>query len=570
MARGELAGVDEIRDSAGALFAPLGFGFSDDWELIERREFSASSGESFFWPDDTYDEIEISAFGLTVGTDARAVRFRLSTDGSTFVSTANYTWCRWGVNSGGASGAATGTNETSFMGIVLLGTGTDELGGFMGRIFDVSNTTRKKMLMWQHGGRLADGLINSGPYSGQMNASNSSIRGVQVFGDLSATISGTIAIRGRRKTPRALRSQDDWVVITDEENVAAAATHDYFWPDDTYDEIEVTVTGARTGTDNRNLQVRLSSDGSTFHSGATDYRCSFQNWQDNGTGGGDATESTTGAAEFNWLVALGTAADEYLDGVLHITGVSNPSRKTKGWGKGSGIIFNGTQQNMQCSFIDTNTNDRCQGIQLRGASAATMAFDRVRIRGRRKTPAGANASGDWEVLKSGDFAADASGANLDIADIPAAEFPELELTIYDVDTDTTGNSLELRMSADNGATFDTGTNYFERGERHQASATEAENADSQTSGALVNEFGSSNVRLGHGKWTITGLGTTSHPHVYGFGMSINDTANTTFKVTDLLWAGTGSDGLVTAIRLFLAAGGNYTSGRYVLRGRRKA
>lgn len=202
-------GVDEIRDSQGRLFTNLGFGQTEDWERIARREFSGATTVDIFWDDDTYDEIEVVAFGLTPGTDARDLRFRLSTDGSTFISTANYTWARWGVNSAGASSAGVGTNETSFMGVLSLGTGTDEVGAMELRIMDVSNTTRKKMLSWKHSSRQSAGLIHSAPYSGQMNANNNSIRGIQLLGELSATISGTVIVRGRRKFTQSFGGDSD-------------------------------------------------------------------------------------------------------------------------------------------------------------------------------------------------------------------------------------------------------------------------------------------------------------------------------------------------------------------------
>jgi len=75
---------------------------------------------------------------------------------------------------------------------------------------------------------------------------------------------GTVVLRGRRRAGTSLVSQDDWEVISDDTALSAVSSHDMFWTDGVYDEIEITVSGLVTGTDDRDLLMRASTDGSTF------------------------------------------------------------------------------------------------------------------------------------------------------------------------------------------------------------------------------------------------------------------------------------------------------------------
>jgi hypothetical protein len=406
---GVIRGFDELRNAQGVLVAPLGFGHQSDWEIIERIEVTAAVGTvdldlngAGFDPT-LYDEYEITISGLTHSADG-GLHCRTSTDGgSTYdAGASDYSWIVNRVaHDPGEFSNRVGDDASTFMVIGdVLGASTNEVSSWRiwcGQLDD----GKHKSFVYQGTGRISD--TNGYSYwGGGMRESTTDINGIQFHVGAGNIDGGVFTLRGRRKVPAAFVNQSDWEVITDAETVAAAATHDYFWDDDAYDEIEITLTGVRVGTDIQNLEARLSSDGSTFHSGATDYKTTFYNFNDSGVGGASA-ESSTGAAQIKLAADLGTGTDEYMDGVIHLTGVSNSSRKKKGTGRFSGLISDASNQSMNTSFIDMNTNARCQGIQLRGEGSTTVAFDRVRIRGRRKAPGGAAAAGSGDFKHLGDF-----------------------------------------------------------------------------------------------------------------------------------------------------------------------
>lgn len=356
-------------------------------------------------------------------------------------------------------------------------------------------------------------------------------------------------------------------MITDETNVAAAATHDYFWDPDVYDEIEISIWGAVIGTDNRDLFMRFSDDGSTFHSGASDYLNSYLNWNAVGT---NTSEGSTGAAEGKIGHNLGTAAGEYADIVTHFMNVSG-SRDKQAKGEFTGVTQDGTFQGAQFRIKDVNagSTNSLQGIQIRSDGTATLAMDRIRIRGRRLT-ATSVAPNDWEVIERQILTSTAS--TVVFTDIPANEFEEFELAFQDVDTDTSANNMQMQFSANNGTSYDTGSNYmYSLHNQASESSTYAELASAAAAAMFMSaNFGSTSVRKLHGAWRIGPLDSGSRKHIWGQSSHINDLGNLRNQVGSGMWFGTGSDGLITAFRLGLAAGGNFEAGsRFVLRGRRR-
>lgn len=565
MAR-KLDGIDEFRDSQGVLFAPLGFGFSQDWERIARREVSGAGNVDIFWDDNVYDEIEVIAQGITVGTDARDLRVQFSTDGSTFVTSANYTWVRFTSNTTPASSTGSGVNDTSFLGILSMGTSTDEIAAMSMRIFNVSNTTQKKMVEWGHAGRISDNLINRGSYAGQLNASNNSIRGVRLFGASSATISGVIAVRGRRKFPRAIQSQDDWVVIDDQAGISGVTTHDVFWDDQVWNEIEITIHGLVLNTDNIDVDLLFSTDGSTFHNSAGNYKWSFQH--SDGTPvaavAGSNSDSRIRAVPFN-----GTGTDEHFQAKIVINNVANTTRKKTTDFTFGGLDSGGLMQRGIGAGAFMANNNSIRGFRLDPASTATMSADRIRVRGRRLTPSGAQTGSEWEVISSVILAA--NQATIPFTNIPSHEFDEFELVLKNVDTDTSGNSIGLQFSADNGSSYDTGTNYERTGIVYLPEGADSANDSTAASSIfLIGQFGSAADRLANGKFVIGPLDSGGRKVVWGSGTYLADAG--AFRGIDTFgdWEGTGSTGVVTAFRLILINGGNFTAGsRFILRGRRK-
>jgi hypothetical protein len=440
-------GADTIFNAAGVQLAPLGFGFQADWETIGRVTGSAVASLDQFVDADVYDEIEVT-YEIEVATDVDELWLRMSDNGSTFLSGASdYDYINNGdQNRGGASFETEGDGATHIE--LALNIGDDANGGAIGeiQIGHLSSGFRTKIsaLCSYLDGDATQGTIST--KTAGNHASAATFRGIQLLAS-TGNISGSMTVRGRRITPVSLVSQDDWVVISDNADVAAAATHDFFWDDQVFDEIEISIWGILTGTDDRDLDIRLSSDGSTFHSGATDYR--FATINHNDAGGSSFTNDSTGAAEAKVAFSLGTVADELQNSVLKIQDVSSITRKKQGTWHANGILANATYQRFEGTFIDTNTNDSCRGIQLRGESAATMAFDRVRIRGRRKTPIGVLKQ-DWEVIERRSVTTSA-----DEEFFWSQEWDEIQVTLQRITSTTDNIDMEFTLSTD-GSTFHTG------------------------------------------------------------------------------------------------------------------
>lgn len=570
--RNTFFGFDELRNSAGVLVGPLGFGFTEDWEILA---VALNQGEvssfDFFWDDQVWDQIEVVAYNMVPSSDNIDIDLLMSTDGSTFhTAAASYEWA-WNNSNDASGGADVGnSSDTRIRAAPFCGFNSQEYRDLTLRFNNVSNSGNLKSMHLIFAGKAASGGMDRGVGDAHLIQNTNSIRGFSIDPAAAATFTfDKIIVRGRRLAQATIKSQDDWVVITDEETVAAAATHDFFWDDNVFDEIEVTLTGVRVGTNIQNLECRFSSDGSTFHSGGTDYKTAFYNFSDAGAGGANAGESSTGASTAILAADLGDQADEFMDGVLLLTGVSNSLRKQKGSSLFTGIIHNTGLQSMHTSIMDMNTNDRTQGIQLRGQGSTTVAFDRVRIRGRRLTPIGVLKQ-DWELIE--EQIVTSGVATIDFTDIPSAEFDEFELAIKDVDTDTTGNNLDLRFSSDNGATYKSGASDYGYGQWNMSSETAHSTVQDATAAFIrcAANFGSASDRLLFGTLLLGPLVGASRKHVRYHLSALNDGGNLRTQIGAGVWVGTDSDGDTTAFQLLLGAGGNFSAGsKFTLRGRRK-
>lgn len=564
---GTISGFDELRNSAGTLVGPLGFGYSQDWELISRQEVSSVSSVDVFWDADTWDEIEFVCASLETDTDERDILTRLSTDGSTFHSGAtDYDSFRHGANTS-TDGISANLNSSSMITVLSLGTTGDEVAMCRGTIVDVTNSTVKKIMQWSHSGLLSDGLLNRGDYTGMLVANDNQIRGIQFIGESSATFSGLFIVRGRRKAQSTFTSQDDWVVIEQRENISASADEAFFWPDGVYDEIEVTVWGAEVNSDAQDIELTLSVDGSTFETGASDYEWAHVNNTSSAPtvgGGGDDADAHVPLGP-----GMGTVADENFDMTFRLMHISSSKHKKGQWTWDGLNSFSSDFNQGRGGFILRNTGT-IQGFNIGGQGATTMDIDKVTVRGRRLTPIGVLKQ-DWEVLQIWDHDVEGDTAEIEFTSIPSQEFEQLELSWENMDTGTTGNGMIMQMSNDNGATWDTGSNYAHAHLNMSPDVAYGEVKSTAATGiTIVNAFGSSNVRMAHGWGRFSGMTGTSRPHFYFKSSHINDSGNLRAPVGSGNWFGTGSDGLVTAFRVDLAAGGNFTGGRMILRGRRKA
>lgn len=557
-------GVDEIRDSQGRLFTNLGFGQTQDWEVIERRVINASIAAVEVAFDPTlYDEVEWSIYEARPVVNGAGGRLRVSTDGgSTFISTAGaYSWAgrRFGTTSDAQQGNATAT-EIDLEGFDVTSNTAGGSTTFRIRGFGLGNSSLNSIFEYS----TSYSIVNAQYVVGAgVHESAAAVDALQFRFDNGNVASCISVLRGRRKQPQTFGGNADWVVI-DRTELSAASTHSVFWDDQVYDEIEVTAMGMTVGTDARDILVRLSTDGSTFISGATDY--SGVRHDANTTS--DGISSLVNLSSFQGILSIGTAANEMGDMHMRITNVSNTTQKKMATWSHSGKLSDGLYNRGDYSGQMTANNDSIRGIQLFGELSATFS-GLVIVRGRRKT-AQALTPNDWEVIERQVLTSTAS--TITFTDIPASEFEEFELAFQDVDTDTTANNMQMQFSANNGTSYDTGSNYmYSLHNQASESSTYAELVSAAAAAMFMSaNFGSTSVRKLHGAWRIGPLDSGSRKHIWGQSSHINDSGNLHNQVGSGMWFGTGSDGTITAFRLGLAAGGNFEAGsRFVLRGRRK-
>lgn len=560
-------GVDEIRNSEGTLLAPLGFGFQADWEEVGSAMPTAGAADIFF--DGTlYDEIEISVVGGQTTSDNDLLDFFISDDGSTFESGASdYGYARRQHDSNGATGTEFGTTGNSS--IVMASTISFDSNHAIDltiRCKDPGNSDIQKKWTWSGAFETTDDALIHVHGSGMYSAANSAIEGIRIE-MRNGNFSGLVVVRGRRKTPVSLNNQDDWVVIEDEVAISAVTTHDIFWDDQAYDEIEISAWGVVVGTDNQNFEALLSTDGSTFLNGAADYEWAFSKVDQGATvvnQGSDASGDTA----VRLVNAMGTGTDEHADITVHIKNVSNTTRKKTFKWEYTGILQNGLMNHSNGGAILRDNNNSIRGFRFDAEGATTFSADRIRVRGRRITPVGVLKQ-DWEVLEHIELTS--TQGEIEFTDIPATEFDEFELTFKDLDTDTSSNEVILQFSNDNGATYDTaGNNYHYAYTRARANGFTNINSSTANHILVSDEFGSTTVRLLHGRLNFGTLDSGSRKMVYFHNIAGTDAGFATSVDGGGLWFGTGSDGVITAFRLDLNAGGNFEAGsKFTLRGRRK-
>lgn len=563
-----LRGVDEFYNSAGVQLAPLGFGYSEDWEVIERREISAAVATvDFLFDDDTYDEIELVGYDIIPATDNVTAWVRITDDNGATYETSGYIWSndRWGSGTARSqtNGGASGEIEIASS----VGNNSGETLSLRVKILNPDSTNVKHII--GTGAAHAGNILTWESFG--THSTTSPLNGIQFLFDNSGAVntnSGVFILRGRRKAQATLKSQDDWVVIDDQTDLSGVTTHDVFWDDQVWDEIEISVWGLVLSADVQTLNLLLSTDGSTFHSSAGNYR-----WVRRVAGDGD-TDTVAGGSggtdtDIELLVSLGTSTDEHMDGTMHLRNVSNTTRKKTAHTNWTGILSNGEFHSITIDGILLASNNSMRGFRLDPQGATTLSADRIRVRGRRKAPIGVLKQ-DWEVIEQIDIAVTGSLANLDFTDIPTSEFEEFELRFHGAETDTSVNGLSIRFSADNGSSFDSGTNYTEEGITRSAEASNSDlGALNQTEIRIVNNFGTSAVRAASGAFWLKGLHNGEYKGIEGNSLYLNDSGS--FRANHSLgwWDGTGADAPITAFRLLLDAGGNFTAGVFTLRGRRK-
>lgn len=402
-----LRGIDQIFNNAGDQIAPLGFGFDSDWETLARHEISDDSELTFTWDETLYDEVEFSIMSLVPATDGANLLMTISDDGgATYETGASYDRSLRFINDVETAGSGSvSTGQTSINVAPVMGGAADEFFSGNLKIYDPGNTTEFKGIIGQTIQILDTGSVASATLGAMWRGSDNAINGARFAASSGNLESGTFVLRGRRKAHRSFVAQDDWAVIEDITDVSAVTTHDIFWADDLYDEIEISAWGVVIGTDNQDILGLVSTDGSTFLNGTGDYRYTVQASNSNGDDGNHESASATSLV---LGTNLGTGTDEDMDFVVHLRNVSNATRKKKVTWRGTGILQDTFLYDQIGAGIILDNDNSLRGFRFDGEGATTFSADRIRVRGRRLAPIGANAVpsnvflGEFTVATGGD------------------------------------------------------------------------------------------------------------------------------------------------------------------------
>jgi hypothetical protein len=150
----------------------------------------------------------------------------------------------------------------------------------------------------------------------------------------------------------------------------------------------VTISGLEVNTDAQDVDILLSTDGSTFHSGATDYKWAIHNSNDVPASGQSGSIGTD--AKIGFAPNLGDQADEFVDATIRFRNVSGTTRKKTCRFEWTGQLNDANfYQNIGGGMLMVNNNS-LRGFRLDGEGATTINADRVRVRGRRLVPEGGN------------------------------------------------------------------------------------------------------------------------------------------------------------------------------------
>lgn len=423
---GLLDGIDEIRKADGTdLLLGIGFGLQTDWEIIDRQEVDAVASVDVLWQDAVYEQVEVYWY-LAVTTDDVELNMRVSEDGSTFVnSAAAYSFELAGdQNNAGDSFETEGDSTTEWQLILNQGNDADEFSSgtvLLGACDDATRLTSMNVRAGYISGIPREVVVHG---AGQRNAA-AVLRGIQMIPS-GGNLTGTVVVRGRRKVPIALTGQSDWEVIEQRLDISASSNEDFFWSDQVYDEIEVTLTGYIPSADDTDLDLTLSTDGSTFHTTAGDYQWAYH-------GGQQAATAVLGGSDSDVRIKAipggGTGTDEHVDLTIHITNVSNTTRKGM-----LRYIFVGKLATLG-TFIHANAgailladNGSIRGFSLDSAGATTFSADSITVRGRRLSPqigqgdGGGGGGGDF--VHMGTFTNGGAGATLIDVDFRSSVNPQ--------------------------------------------------------------------------------------------------------------------------------------------------
>jgi hypothetical protein len=182
-------------------------GANPDWEVIEEQTASSDATLDFFFDESLYDEIELSWYNIHAQNDSVNLGARVSTNGSTFDSGANYDTASRHMPAGGTSqdvdnNAASQIFLCGEAGAEDVGNAANEAASGHLRMYAPNETDHFVEVL--HGCMFTnEGGNGTSQWGGTTyDTAGTSIKGIQVgFFGAGNLVSGRVILRGRRKSP---------------------------------------------------------------------------------------------------------------------------------------------------------------------------------------------------------------------------------------------------------------------------------------------------------------------------------------------------------------------------------
>jgi hypothetical protein len=373
--------------------------------------------------------------------------------------------------------------------------------------------------------------------------------------------------------PLGFGHQSDWEIIERIEVTAAVGTVDLdlngagFDPT-LYDEYEITISGLTHSADG-GLHARTSTDGgTTYDAGVSDY-----SWIANRVSHTTSEfVARTGNAASNIMVigdALGASTNEVSSWRIWCGQLDDGKHKSFVY-QGTGRISDANGYSYWGGGMRESTTD-INGIQF-FVGAGNINGGVFTLRGRRKVPATFVNQSDWEVL-SEKVANNDANISFEPADFDTTQYDEFEIEIIDAVGASDGADLRLTVSDDGGATYEA-TSYHYANNRWGSGTSPAliTNSTSATHGQMARALGNGTGEAFNFRIKVNALDQTATYKVFHFeGMTWGNGAVNLLKWTgQTAWV--GATNAIDGIRFTMDNAGaqNITSGKFRLRGRRKA
>jgi len=172
--------------------------------LLEQHAASSSASLDFTsWYSSAYDDYLVRFIGILPATDGANLYLKVSTDGGSTWSAANYAWALMGYGTGGTQANANQGGDSA-SGILLMGNmeNTTSTGGGSGELslFNPGSATRAKAMTYFTNFRAADGAWYRWVGGGAWKDDTNDINGLRFIYDSGNIAEGTIRIYGIAKS----------------------------------------------------------------------------------------------------------------------------------------------------------------------------------------------------------------------------------------------------------------------------------------------------------------------------------------------------------------------------------